>query len=81
MSTYIISGSNFHGRYSVRLRAGSDGLLTPRQEKRLQDALCPCQDCTCGGGYGDGPDPGSAQWEHGQRNNGSTFTRLIVRQS
>lgn len=57
-----ITGSNFHGGYAVDLIGPADGFtLTDSQAKRVARELCGVADCTCGGGYGDGPDPGSAR--------------------
>jgi len=63
---HIISGHNFHGRYRVVLRGAKDGFaLTNQQFSRLSKALCGIKDCTCGGGYGDGADPGTARVIYG----------------
>ena len=57
-----LTGSNFHGGYAVGLIGPADGFkLTDSQTKRLAKALCGVEGCTCGGGYGDGPDPDSAR--------------------
>lgn len=56
-----ISGHNFHGRYRLRLRGPAEGfVLSDAQARRYWRALCPFADCTCGGGYGEGPDRDSA---------------------
>ena len=61
---HIVSGSNFHGGYSIRLRAPeAGGTLSERQARKVFDALCGSSECTCGGNlrYGDGPDRQSAR--------------------
>lgn len=58
---HIISGHNFHGYYSVRIRAPKKGgQLSERQLNKISKELCGMSDCTCGGSYGDGPDENSA---------------------
>ena len=60
--THIVSGNNFHGDYSVSLRGAPDGfILSKAQARKYTKALCGMSDCICGGGYGDGPDEGSAR--------------------
>lgn len=57
-----LSGNNFHGSYAVDLIGPAEGfVLTEGQAARLSNALCGVTGCTCGGGYGDGPDPYSAR--------------------
>ena len=57
-----ITGNNFHGGYAVNLIGPAEGfILTEGQAARLAKALCGVAGCTCGGGYGDGPDPDSAR--------------------
>lgn len=57
---HVISGNNFHGNYRIVLRGPKDGfILSKTQAKKYTNALCGMSDCTCGGGYGDGPDSGS----------------------
>ena len=57
-----LSGNNFHGGYAVDLIGPAEGfILSDDQAKRLAKALCGVTGCTCGGGYGDGPDPDSAR--------------------
>ena len=57
-----LTGSNFHGAYAVDLIGPADGfVLTDSQASRVAKALCGVAGCTCGGGYGDGPDPDSAR--------------------
>ena len=63
---HTISGNNFHGNYSVNMRGPKDGfILSPSQVRRHRYAAVPCSggDCTCGGGYGEGLDDGSARIE------------------
>ena len=61
---HTLSGYNFHGGYEIRVRAPKHGgQLTVRQSDRIDKALCGVSDCACGGGYGSGPDPGSATLE------------------
>lgn len=61
---HTISGRNFHGRYRLTLRGAAGGfLLSDAQARRYRRALCPVADCTCGGGYGEGPDRDSATVE------------------
>ena len=56
-----VSGHNFHGYYSVTFRGDPRGfVLSDSQSRRYRKALCGMSDCTCGGGYGDGPDSDSA---------------------
>ena len=58
---HLISGHNFHGRYEIKLIGPANGFtLSESQKKRYSKTLCPFNDCTCGGGYGDGPDEDSA---------------------
>lgn len=58
---HTVSGHNFHGYYSVTVRAPKEGgPLSERQLNKIYTALCGMNDCTCGGGYGDGPDEDSA---------------------
>ena len=57
-----ITGNNFHGGYAIDLIGPAEGfILTEGQAARLAKALCGVTGCTCGGGYGDGPDPDSAR--------------------
>lgn len=59
---HTISGSNFHGPYEVTVRGPSKGFtLSPRQARKISRAMCGCEGCQCGGGYGDGPNKGSAR--------------------
>ena len=59
---HTFSGNNFHGYYALKLRAPKQGgQLTDGQLARINRALCGMSDCTCGGGYGDGPDHESAR--------------------
>ena len=59
---HTYSGHNFHGYYSLKLRAPKvGGKLTKRQLTTIDRVLCGMSDCTCGGGYGDGPDSDSAR--------------------
>ncbi len=61
-----ISGYNFHGGYHLRLRGPAEGFaLSPSQLCRYEAALCGITDCSCGGGYGTGPDPDYAtvEWD------------------
>ena len=56
-----ISGGNFHGPYRATFRGPAAGfVLSDSQARRYWDTLCGLSGCTCGGGYGDGPDPDSA---------------------
>ena len=58
---HIVSGNNFHGDYSITLRGPADGFaLSKAQARKYRNALCGFSGCTCGGGYGDGPDADSA---------------------
>lgn len=58
---HTISGHNFHGYYSVRVRAPKEGgRMNDQQLRRIYQALCGMNDCMCGGGYGNGPDTNSA---------------------
>ena len=65
---HTYSGHNFHGHYSLKIRAPQHGgQLTGRQLTRIAQALCGMCDCTCGGGYGEGPGTDSARIdEYGQ---------------
>lgn len=57
-----LSGHNFHGQYAVDLIGPAEGfILSKGQAARLAKALCGVSGCTCGGGYGNGPDPDSAR--------------------
>ena len=57
-----LHGLNFHGGYAVDLIGPAAGfILTDSQASRVAKALCGVAGCTCGGGYGDGPDPDSAR--------------------
>lgn len=59
---HTISGHNFHGYYSFKIRAPKDGgKLSERQLDRVYAERCGMHDCTCGGGYGNGPASDSAQ--------------------
>ena len=59
---HYLSGSNFHGGYTANLIGPAEGfVLSDSQAKRLAKTLCGVAGCTCGGGYGDGPDPDSAR--------------------
>jgi hypothetical protein len=50
---HYIKGNNFHGNYSVRVRGAAQGfVLSPAQAKKVSAALCGCEGCVCGGGYG-----------------------------
>jgi hypothetical protein len=63
---HTVSGHNFHGRYSIRLCGSAEGFaLSPAQARKVRNALCGMSDCTCRGGYGDGPDRDSA-WIEGE---------------
>lgn len=56
---HTVSGSNFHGPYSIKLRGPADGfILSDRQMSKVHDTLCGIGSCVCGGSlrYGDGPD-------------------------
>ena len=56
-----LTGSNFHGGYAVDLIGPAAGfILTDSQASRVAKALCGVAGCTCGGGYGGGPDLDSA---------------------
>jgi hypothetical protein len=58
---HTISGHNFHGRYTLQLRGPAEGFqLSASQAKKWEKTLCGFSDCTCGGGYGDGPDDDAA---------------------
>jgi len=68
---HTISGNNFHGGYCVQIRGPAEPfVLSAAQARRLDKALCPHNDCTCDGGYGEGPDKDSADtcwaWEAGE---------------
>jgi len=57
-----VSGQNFHGPYSLKLRGPANGfVLSGPQGYRYQQALCGVAECKCGGGYGEGPDRDSAR--------------------
>ena len=57
-----LTGSNFHGGYAVALIGPAAGfILSDSQASRVAKTLCGVKDCTCGGGYGTGPDPDSAR--------------------
>lgn len=57
-----VTGNNFHGQYAVDLIGPAEGfILSKGQAARLAKALCGVTGCTCGGGYGNGPDPDSAR--------------------
>ena len=61
MMMHEISGHNFHGSYSLRLRGPAEGfVLSDGQARRYRRELCSNLDCQCGGGYGDGPGRTSA---------------------
>ncbi len=61
---HTVSGNNFHGNYSLTFIGHPEGFdLTPAQAKRWDRANCGMADCRCGGGYGAGPDKGSARIE------------------
>lgn len=73
-----IRGRNFHGAYSLRLRGPAEGfVLSKAQARRYQRELCPFADCTCGGGYGEGPDRDSATVERDFARNGENILRLV----
>lgn len=58
---HTISGHNFHGYYTIRVRAPKEGgHLSGQQVRRISHAICGMHDCRCGGGYGNGPDRDSA---------------------
>ena len=58
---HTISGDNFHGTYSIRVRAPqAGGIISARVASRIERALCPWADCTCVGSGGTGPDKWSA---------------------
>ncbi len=44
----ITLANDFHGS-SVRVRVDHTGLITPRQYRRADKALCGMSDCCCGG--------------------------------
>jgi hypothetical protein len=78
MMLHEISGHNFHGRYRLFLRGPAEGfVLSSAQARRYWRELCPHADCTCGGGYGEGPDADSATVEQGFGRNGETVLTLI----
>ena len=59
---HTISGNNFHGGYSVRARGPASGfVMSAKQARKVSRALCDYEGCQCGGGYGTGPDAGSAR--------------------
>ena len=59
---HVISGNNFHGNYRFTLRGPAEGfILSASQKRKYNSNLCGYSDCTCGGGYGDGPDEDSAK--------------------
>ena len=61
---HTVSGNNFHGNYSVTFVGNSHGFtLSPSQEAKWARTLCRVSGCKCGGGYGEGLDPGSARIE------------------
>lgn len=73
-----ISGHNFHGRYSLRLRGPVEGFtLSEGQARRYWHELCPFADCTCGGGHGEGPDHDSATVEQDFGRDGEVILKLI----
>jgi hypothetical protein len=58
---HTISGSNFHGSYSVTVRAPvNGGALSRKVARKVRAAMCDYKGCQCGGRYGEGPDAGSA---------------------
>ena len=62
---HTISGNNFHGDYSINFYGEAEGfILSKSQERKLWRALCGIEDCKCGGGYGDGIDRESADYEN-----------------
>ena len=64
---HTISGSNFHGAYSVSVRApAAGGALSRKVARKVRAALCDYEGCQCGGGYGDGPDADSAVIDDGE---------------
>jgi len=59
---HTISGNNFHGDYLVCVRGPATGfVMSARQVRKVSRALCDYESCQCGGGYGTGPDEGSAR--------------------
>lgn len=67
-----ITGNNFHGSYSITLRLpAAGGRLSRGQMRRVGQILCGLSDCKCGGGYGDGPAPGSPyiEWDFDAKGN------------
>lgn len=57
---HIITGTSFHGAYSLVLSGPSEGFtLSAGQAAKYQDALCGMTDCQCGGRAN--PDPGTAR--------------------
>lgn len=73
-----ISGHSFHGRYRLHLRGPAEGfVLSDVQARRYWHELCPFADCTCGGGYGEGPDRDSATIEQDCGRNGEAILRLV----
>jgi len=59
---HVVAGHNFHGHYRITFRGPNRAFLLSRwQARRYRHELCPFQDCSCGGGYGDGP---SSQGAH-----------------
>ena len=70
MPNHEVTGTNFHGPYRIVLRGPEvPFLLSESQGRRYEHELCPFSDCTCGGGYGDGPDGDTARvwqvWQEG----------------
>lgn len=62
--THTATGSNFHGDWQIILRGPSNGFyLSESQKRKYLSAICPFDDCTCGGGYGDGADKNGATIE------------------
>jgi hypothetical protein len=58
---HTISGNNFHGTYSVSVRApAAGGVLSRKVARKVRAALCDYEGCQCGGRYGDGSDADSA---------------------
>jgi len=75
---HTVSGHNFHGRYEITLRGPAEGfVLSDAQAGRYWRELCPFEGCTCGGGYGEGPDRDSATVEQDFGRNGESILRLV----
>ena len=75
---HTISGNNFHGNYLVRVRAPSQGgILSRKVARKISRAMCNYTGCQCGGGYGNGPDAGTARLDYSQNNNGDDVVALV----